>query len=261
MSPNSLITARSISWAPVEGEPVLGPLDLEVVPGESVAVLGPNGAGKTTLVRLLSGVLSPTTGGLRWQSEPYEALTRRALAREIGYLPQDREETVPLTIRELVALSRYPHRPFWSTGLTGADRGAVERALETTRMGPLSHRPLVELSGGERQMAFLTAVAAQEASLWILDEPTRHLDPRHCLQVASLLRARHEAGTTLLFVTHDLSLAANLATRVVVLEAGRIAADGPPERILEPASLEQLFDAPFHVHRDGEETLVGLRYP
>jgi iron complex transport system ATP-binding protein len=246
MSGEVLICGEGLSWS-AGGRRILGPLELSILAGESLAVVGPNGAGKTTLLRLLAGVLRPSTGRLTWRGRRYEDLGPRALARHIGYLPQGQDEAIPLTVGDMARLARHPHRAPWSLGLGPADREAVARALVETGLETLADRPLAELSGGERQMALLAAVCAQEPTLWALDEPTGHLDPRHHLDVAGLLRRRHRGGETLVFVTHELALAGHLATRVVALAEGRILADGPPESVLAPQVLESLFSAAFRV--------------
>jgi iron complex transport system ATP-binding protein len=233
---------------------VLGPLDLAISSGECVAVIGPNGAGKTTLLRLLAGLLHPSTGGLEWQGRPFRALSRRQLARHIAYLPQSRPLRVPFTVEELVLLGRYPYLDAWQVAPGQPDFAAVGRALASTGSEPLRHRALDELSGGERQLAYLASALAQEPQLLLLDEPTTHLDPRHQVELVAVLRQLRASpeGPTLVLTTHDLDFAAALADRVVALSAGRILADGPAAQVLTPEVLAELFDATFSV-----ETVAG----
>ncbi len=224
----------------------LGPLDLEIAAGECLSVVGPNGAGKTTLLRCLAGLRAPTGGGITHRGQNYADLKRRELARRIAYVPQVRPANVPLTVREAVELGRYPHLSPFQLAPSAADHRAVAQALAAAGIEALAERPLDELSGGERQMAWIAAALAQEAEVLILDEPTTHLDPRHQREVAGLLcRLHRECGATVLLATHDLELAGLLGDRVLALRAGRTFALGPPGEVLAADSLSALFDVPF----------------
>ena len=243
------------------GRRVLGPVDLTVAPGETVAIVGPNGAGKTTLVRLLTGLLPPSCGAVRWGGAGAAELGHRELARRIAYVPQVRPTTVPLTVEQLVLLGRHPHLGRWQLAPTAEDRAVVGRALDLAGLTPLAKRRLESLSGGERQTVYIAAALAQEAPLLVLDEPTTHLDLAHQKQVADLiLRLRAEAGRTVVTATHDLPLAAHVAERVVALKSGRLAAAGPPRRVFTREVLEELFDAPFDIVRGGDRPVVLMDY-
>jgi iron complex transport system ATP-binding protein len=220
-----------------------------------VVVVGHNGAGKTSLLRLLAGMIRPTEGDLRWRALPYSNHSRRELAREIAYLPQLLPLSTPLTVREFVHLGRYPHQSRWSVGPNRTDFELVEGALQRLALGDLAERPLDQLSGGERQRAALAAALAQGGSVWLLDEPATYLDPQHRLEILRLLEDLHREGVTMVVTTHDLNLAARLATRVVALSAGIIGAEGPPAEVLDAETLERLFHVTFEV----EKTPSGLR--
>jgi iron complex transport system ATP-binding protein len=143
-----------------------------------------------------------------------------------------------------------------------ADFEAVERALRTVGLEALRARSLDELSGGERQAAFIAAAVAQEAELLVLDEPTTHLDPRHQRDVAGLVvRLSRDAGRTILAATHDLTVAAAIADRVIGLREGKVLFDRPTESALVPESLQDLFDAPFFVVEQGGRRLPVLELP
>ncbi|MBZ0113097.1 MAG: ABC transporter ATP-binding protein [Thermoanaerobaculia bacterium] len=249
-----LLSAESIGWSP-DASPVLGPLDFRLDRGDLVVVVGHNGAGKTSLLRLLAGIIRPTRGELNWQSKPYTERSRRDLARDIAYLPQLSPLSTPLTVREFVHLGRYPHQSRWSVGPTREDFILVEATLQRLALDDISERPLGQLSGGERQRAALAGALAQGGSVWLLDEPTTHLDPQHRLEILRLLEELHQEGVTMVVTTHDLNLAARLATRVVALSDGEIRAEGRPEEVLQPDTLEHLFHVSFEV----EQTPSGLR--
>jgi iron complex transport system ATP-binding protein len=254
-----LLAARGLAWE-AGGRRILGPVDLDVARGESLVVVGPNGAGKTTLLRLLAGLLTPSAGGLRFGGRPFASYSRKGLARQIAYVPQLRPVRVPLTVEEVVLLGRFPHLGRLQLAPGRADFAAVAEALRVVEIEPLRHRPVDELSGGERQAVYIAAALAQEAELLILDEPTTHLDPRHQREVAALLpRLRHEAGRTVVTATHDLNFASLVATRLVALQEGRVLAAGRPADVLHPATLETLFQAPFELVRAGDHPVTLLR--
>ena len=246
------------------GRVVLGPLDLDLHAGESLAVVGPNGAGKSTLLRLLAGVLAPSGGAVMLDGRELAAMPRREVARRLVYLPQHPPVEVPLTVERYLLLARFPHRGGWS-GPAAADGDAVEAALCATDLAALRSRPLAALSGGERQLVQLAGALVQGGDTWLVDEPTAHLDPAHQRRVARLLAELHgstvaaAAGPrTLLLATHDLNLAAVLAARVVALVDGRVAADGPAADVLAPERLEELYGAPFRAAGVGPERRLWI---
>jgi len=160
----------------------------------------------------------------------------------------------------VVLLGRYPHLRPLQMAPEAADFRAVAEALAVVGIEDLRHRPVDELSGGERQAVYIAAALAQEAELLVLDEPTTHLDPRHQREIASLIpRLRRDAGRTVVFATHDLNFASLTATRVVALRAGRVLADACPGEMMTPEILEKLFDARFEIVRPGERPVTLLR--
>ena len=254
-----ILAVRGLAWHP-DRRPVLGPVDLDVLRGECLAVVGPNGAGKTTLLRCLTGLLRPTAGELRYEGRSFATLSRRELARRIAYVPQIRPERVPLSVEEVVLLGRYPHLSPFQLAPRKEDFAAVDAALDLVGIGDLRRRPVDELSGGERQAAFIAAALAQEAELLVLDEPTIHLDARHQRDLAELLlRLDAEAGRTVVLATHDLNLASLLGDRLLALSAGQVLACGAPSQILEPGLLEKLFRARFEIVRGGERPVTLLQ--
>ena len=258
MSRQPLLEVRRLGWR-AAGRRILGPIDLELRRGECLAVVGPNGAGKTTLLRLVTGLLSPSDGGLRWDDTPYENLSRVELARRVAYVPQVRPVRVPLTVEQLVLLGRYPYLGRWRLAPRAEDFAAVEEALERVGAGGLRARPLTELSGGELQTVYVAAALAQGSQLLVLDEPTTHLDPRHQREIAALLQGL--AGErTVLTATHELNFASLVADRVLALRDGRVLALGSPAEVLRESVLMDLFEAPFETVRGGERpvTVLGL---
>jgi iron complex transport system ATP-binding protein len=259
---STFLSARGLGWS-VGERFIVGPLDLDIAPGEYLAVVGPNGAGKTSLLRLVAGLLEPSAGGVWLDGAPLARLSRRALARRIAYVPQLRPLSVPLTVEEVVLSGRYPHLEPMQWALRASDFAAVEAALKRTGLEALRDRPLDQLSGGERQSVYIAAALAQGGEILLLDEPTTHLDPRHQRDIARLLvelQAAPGLRPTILFATHDLDFAAHLAIRVLALRSGRVVACDSPRRVLRPAALRELFEAPFVEVGDGERSLARLDF-
>ncbi len=220
---------------------VLRDVDLRIEPGERVALIGPNGAGKSTLLRVASGLLAPVTGTAELGGRPVADLDRREIARRLAVVPQ--QATLPFATRveEVVALGRLPHEhPL--RGVRPADRAAIAAAIERVGVGHLLGRDARELSLGERQLVLIALAVAQATPLLVLDEPTVHLDLRHQVGAMELLVDLNERdGTTVLAVLHDLGLAAHFFPRLVLLDGGRIVADGSAADVLSPDRIRDVF--------------------
>jgi iron complex transport system ATP-binding protein len=234
--------------------PVVDTVSLHLEPGELVGLLGPNGAGKTTLIRAALGLV-PAEGGIMLGDAPLGALTPRARARRAAYLPQEREIAWPLAVDALVALGRHPHRGR-GTALSPADRAAVEAALARADAAHLRHRPATELSGGERARVLVARALAQDAPLLLADEPTAGLDPAHAIGLMETFAGLAGTGHGVLVSLHDLALAARHCHRIVLMETGRVVADGPPEAVLTPSRLAATYGVTVHVARDAHGPII-----
>jgi len=212
-----------------------------IAEGEVFGVIGPNSAGKTTLLRLLTRVVAVDRGAVRVDGRPVGRLAHAELARQIAVVPQDTPRPFPFSVEQLVLMGRYPHGPgrFFESD---ADRAVAVAAMEATGVRHLAALPLGQLSGGERQRAMLARALAQQPRLLVLDEPTSHLDLRYQAETAALLRQVNvERGMTVLLVSHDLDLAAEVCDRLLLLGGGRVAQVGPPEAVLQREVLEPVF--------------------
>lgn len=213
------------------------------------AVLGPNGSGKSTLMRALLGVLRPVSGVARVEGRPVESWPRRELARAVGALPQGEGVTFPITVRDFVAMGRYPH--LGALGAEGpSDRSAVRDALERCDVAELVERDVTALSGGELQRVRIARALAQEPRALVLDEPTAALDVRHRMGILHLLRESADRGLAVVLITHDLDLAARFADRVLLLDRGRVAAEGSVAAVFRKEILERVYGWPLAVAPD-----------
>src|SRR5690606_35040528 len=212
-------------WPGADRRAVNG-VDVEIPSGGCTALLGPNGAGKSTLLRLLLGTLAPHAGHASFAGRSLADWRREELARHIGVLPQGEDTAFPMSVRDCVAMGRYPHLGPWQRE-GAADRAAIDRAIQLTDVEDLVDRPLHALSGGERQRARLARALAQEPRAFALDEPTAALDLRHEMAIFELLRDLARGGSTVLLVTHNINLASRYSSTLVLMENGGVAAAGP----------------------------------
>lgn len=227
---------------------VLHSIDLTVEPGDRICLLGPNGAGKSSLLRCVTGLARPDGGTVLLDGVPVEEMSRSSLARRVAVVPGDVRLPFAMRVEEVVALGRLPYEhPL--LGGAAADQAAVIGAMRRTGVEHLTGRDARELSLGERQLVVLALAVAQTGGLLVLDEPTVHLDLGHQVAVMALLRDLSEQeGLTIVTVLHDLSLAAQSFPRLVLMDSGRIVADGTPEDVLTADRIRDVYGvAPRYV--------------
>jgi iron complex transport system ATP-binding protein len=235
---------------------VLCSASLRLDRGEFIAIAGPNGAGKSTLLSVVAGLKTPSSGQCLFLGTETHRWDRREFAGRVAVVLQAEPTAFPFTVEQVVYMGRMPH----STGLyeTEADHAAVSRALAATDTELFRHRDFRTLSGGERQRVLLASALAQEPEVLLLDEPSNHLDLQHQLSLHKLMRELSGRGLLVVAVTHDLNLAAAYAARIVLMNDGRICADGPPAQVLKPDTIEQIFRVHVQVHQrtSGQPWLV-----
>jgi len=226
------------------------PSTFAALPGQLVALIGPNGSGKSTLLEIASGHLRPVQGRVLLDGENLHALPPAGRARRVGLARQDTPLLFPFTVREFVRQGRHPHagRHLFETR---EDEKWVDWAVDQACLERLAARRVTEISGGEFQRAVLARTLAQRPRLLLLDEPTANLDIGYQIEVLTLLRRLAAAeGLMVLVVTHEINLASETADRILLLEAGRVVRQGPPEAVLEAAELSRIFRTPVAVDRN-----------
>nr|WP_208736973.1 ABC transporter ATP-binding protein [Dietzia kunjamensis] len=229
-------------------DPVIRDLDLDLPAGRTTVLIGANGCGKSTILRALGRQLRPLSGSIETDGHLLSEVRAREHARSVAFLPQSPLVPEGLTVAELVARGRHPHRRWWGGG---DDDTAVAEALAMTGTAEFAHRRVDELSGGQRQRVWVALVLAQATPTLLLDEPCSFLDLAHQLDVLDLVRdlplpaGHRDHGTgrrTVVAVLHELSLAARVADHLVAVAGGGVVAAGPPDQVITQETLRRVFD-------------------
>ena len=227
-------------------------------PGGLVGIVGPNGAGKSTLVRAMLGLVGPSAGEVRLDGAPIAVLRRAEIARRLAYLPQGQVLHWPLAVERVVALGRLPLLTPMSR-LSAEDLEAIDRAMARADVTHLRGRVATELSGGERARVLLARALAQESGALIVDEPLAALDPGHQIDVMELLAQEARQGALVLTVLHDLTMAARYCHRLLLIDKGRLIADGTPAEVLTEERLRCVYGISALVEeRNGAPMIVPL---
>ncbi len=243
----SLMTLESVSRES-SGRVLLDAISLTVQAGQFIGVVGPNGAGKTTLLRTMAGLLAPSEGTVFLDGGSLGTYRRRQVAQQIASVPQQSAVgEFRFVSQEVVLMGRYPHLGPWQSETAG-DHAIVRKAMTDTETLSFAERAVTELSGGERQRVTLARALAQTPRLLLLDEPTASLDLSHQLQVLNLVRRLvDQEGIAAVAALHDLSLASRYCDRLLLLQQGRVVADGDPIAVLTPERLAQVYRIRAHV--------------
>lgn len=249
------VAARETSWL-ADGRAIVDRVSLAVEPGETLRLIGPNGSGKSSLLRLLAGLRRVASGVMTFGDHPIAALPRRAVARRLAFVEQHNTTEAPLTVRQVVALSRTPHRGAlepWQDN----DAAAIAAALATVGLSGWEARRWITLSGGERQRVQIARALAQTPTELLLDEPTNHLDVRHQIDILGLVA---NLPVTAVAALHDLNLAAMFCDRLAVLQAGRLIAIGSPEAVLTEALVAVVFGVSVHIARSPRQGRLTVEF-
>ncbi|MEV0572261.1 ABC transporter ATP-binding protein [Micrococcus luteus] len=234
----------TLGYGPASAPPIVEDLDLDVPAGRVTAIIGANGCGKSTLLRGLTRQLAPRAGSIEVLGRDAARVSARDYARTVALLPQHPVAPEGMTVAQLVARGRHPHRGLLG-GRAAGDDAAIASALERTDLVELAEREAGTLSGGQRQRAWLALVLAQQTPVVLLDEPTSYLDLSHQVEVLDLVRAlpdpRDAGRATVVAVLHELNLAARSADHIVAMAAGRVVAQGTPGEVIVPEVLAEVF--------------------
>lgn len=224
-------------------------LDLDVPDGAFTAIVGPNACGKSTLLRALVRLLRPDSGQVEYDGREVGGYPAKALAKQLGFLPQDPLAPDDIKVRQLVGRGRFPHQSLlalWSP----QDGAAVDAAMAAAGVADLADRPVQELSGGQRQRVWVAMVLAQQTPYLLLDEPTSFLDITHQYQLLGLLAELRDEGRTVIAVLHDINQACRFADHLVAMKDGRVVAEGVPTDIVDAALIKEVFDLPSMIVPD-----------
>jgi iron-chelate-transporting ATPase len=243
----------------VDGRTLLHPLTLDIPQGEVIGILGHNGSGKSTLLKILARFQPPTRGHAECLGQALGSFRSKEYARKVAYLPQQTPETDGMTVKEVVALGRYP----WHGALgrfSSNDRAKVGEALELTSMTAMADRIVDTLSGGERQRAFLAMLVAQDTECLLLDEPISALDINHQIEVMRLIqKLAHDHGRSVLIVLHDINMAARYCDRLIALSGGWLVAHDETEALITTDRLDTIYGVRMGIFRH-PETQAPISY-
>ena len=247
-----MLEARNLSFGYSSGRSVVNGVSLKLQRGKMAALLGANGSGKSTLIRLLAGILSPGEGEVLLSGKPIRSIPKPLLARTLAYVPQLNPLSFPFTALEVVLTGRSPHVPRFQFE-NRRDFEKAWTALETVGAAHLAHRPVTELSGGERQLVVFARAIAQAPECLLLDEPSASLDLKHRAElIRNLVRLRDRMNLTVLLVTHDVPLLDESFDVVFAMRAGAILSEGRPAEILTSEVLSPVYEDPYLQSRNVE---------
>ena len=240
------------------GTDVVAGVSLQVEAGGWLGVVGPNGAGKTTLLRAVAALAPLTAGEIRVDGRPLQSLSNSERARAIGLVPQEPVVPAGMTVQDYVLLGRNAHIP-WFAIETAHDVRVVRETLEALELTGFASRIVQTLSGGERQRVVIARALAQGAALLLLDEPTTALDIGHVQEALDLVdRMRLERGLTIVSAMHDLTVASQYAERLVMLDHGRLVAEGTPNEVLTAERLAEHYGVRARIVHDPEAGVLVL---
>ncbi|SEW24905.1 ABC transporter ATP-binding protein [Natrinema salifodinae] len=244
---------------PTSEETIVECARLDIPENAVTALVGPNGSGKSTLLKALSNHLEPDAGSVTIHGEDLDSFDRKELARELGVLSQENDSLGSITVEDLVYHGRYPHRGFFD-GVSEADHRAVERALDLAGIDHIRDAELGQLSGGQKQLAWIAMVLAQDTDVLLLDEPTTFLDVHHQFRVLETIRQlNEEKGVTVAVILHDISQAARFADYLVAMHDGELYDWGPPADVVTEQLLADVFGVEATVRYEPELQVLPKR--
>ncbi len=236
-----MIKAKDLYFSYDKDKSFITKLNVEIEKGKITTILGPNGSGKSTLLSIFAGLNKPTSGDISINGKSIKSLKQKELAREIATVHQ--QNTVPsdITVRELVAYGRIPHKKYFQ-GNTEIDDEIIEWAIKRTGLEKLKDKAIMGMSGGERQRAFIAMALSQKSEILFLDEPTTYLDIYHQVEILELVKELNEEGKlTVVMVLHDINQAIKYSDNVIVMKSGKIISSGIANEVINMNLLNNVY--------------------
>lgn len=232
-----------------EKESVLKDITFEIKKGEFCGIIGPNGSGKTTLIKVIARVLSPQKGNIFLEEKDIKKISPIEYARKVAYLPSRIEISFSYTVEEFVMMGRFPYTGRYGE-ITKKDREIVESVMEQFEINQYRKRKMWELSDGERQRVLISQVIAQQTPLILLDEPTSHLDIGHSYKIMDKLKEINRKGITVIVVLHELNIASEYCSHLLLLNEGYLFAYGTPEEVITYQNIENVYKTNVLVYKN-----------
>ena len=249
-----MLTIRNLRKT-YEDATVVDDVSLELPHGKVISMIGPNGAGKSTVLGMISRLVARSSGAVEFQGKDLDKWESRELAKHLAILTQANNVQMKLTVRELVAFGRFPHS---GSNLSQKDWEIVDRSISYMELEDFAERFIDEMSGGQRQRAFIAMVLAQDTEYVLLDEPPNNLDIYHATQMMKLVRRLcDELGKTVILVLHEINLAAFYSDYICAFKNGKIAAWGTVNEVMTPEQLKLIYGVDFQIHEiDGRPLAI-----
>ena len=250
---------QSVSFS-IDGKTLLQPIDIQFHQGQVYGLIGHNGSGKSTLLKLLARQYSANQGQICLDDVPIAQIAAKKFAQHVAYLPQHLPGGENLTGRELIAFGRYPWQGLFGRK-TAEDEAKIEQAIRLTQTESLVDQLVDTLSGGERQRVWLAMLLAQNSRFLLLDEPLAALDVAHQADVMALIRhLSRELSLGVIVVIHDINMAARYCDQLVALHSGRVLAQGSPQSLMQPETLQSIYGVAMQViaHPAGQHPIAVL---
>ena len=253
----SIICAHNLNFS-YAANPIMEDVSLVIDEAQIVAIIGPNGSGKTTLLKIINGTLNPTSGQLLIDDKDTRLWPRKDLAKTVAIVPQETAPIFSFYAEEIVLMGRFPHLSSYRFE-DKKDYRIVHEAMEKTDTLAFAHRRFDELSTGERQRVLIARALASEPKILLLDESTVFLDLKHQVQFLTLLRQLNEMQKlTVMFVTHDINLAAQNAGQIILLYCGKNYAIGNPAEVITAANIKEVYDVDVLVDQNPQNGLPRM---
>lgn len=218
---------------------ILFDINLEIPTGKITVILGPNGCGKSTLLKTFCGILPVQSGAIHLGPDCLDTFTPKTLARQISYLAQSRQ-TGDITVQRMVLHGRFPYLSY-PRRYRANDFQIAQDAMNRMGIADLADAPIGTLSGGTRQKVYIAMALAQDTPIILFDEPTTYLDISHQLQMMEHARFLSREGKTIVMVLHDISMAMQVADKIIVMDKGHVIEQGTPQTVYDSGFLDQVF--------------------